>query len=235
MTTSDDGLDATTRAVRDAVAAACGAPVHLAPTDADGAHVWLVELRRAGAARGVAQDELRFAARYVVSFTRSDDPLDAHARLGRIVAALADHADWALDTDGIDTELWRAVGVPPRPAIAVLAPWRVERRKAVGPPALRLGVEVEGITSLRGAVVGIARGDGDTALRAPLAGASVRAPALGRSAITGRDGTFVLDGIRATGDITLHVAARGRQRTVRLDPAAAQPLEIEIDMDGATR
>jgi hypothetical protein len=160
------------------------------------------------------------------------------------VAALTRHPEWSLDTLGSDVrasasgstfDLWRALELKPRPAVVVGVPWLVTHEgPPLAPPAERLDVQLGPTRSLSGRVVGVGRAASGAAMRAPLPGARVAVPDLGKSTTTDHEGRFSLAGVVARDGFALHVAARGQRQVVRIDVADVEPLEIEFVFDGAT-
>jgi hypothetical protein len=248
-TTTPAELGATTRAVADWLGAAVGgAELHVAPSEADGVHVNLLAIQRAGAAHSAREGAVRFRLDYLVSCVDRAEPMAALDRLGRLVSALTRHPDWSLETLGSDVrasasgnwsmglELWRALGLAPRPAVLVGVPWVVAHEgPPPAPPAERLDLQLGPTRSLAGRVIGVGRGASGATLRAPLPGARVALPDLGKSTTTDHEGRFSLAGIVARDGFALHVAARGQRQVVRIDVADAEPLEIEFILDGVLR
>lgn len=253
-TTTPTELGAITRTVADWLGAVVGgAQVHVAPIEADGVHVLLVAIQRAGAAHSAREGAVRFRLDYLVSCVDKGDPLAALDRLGQLVAALTRHPEWSLDTLGAEVrssanglasgglasgglELWRALELKPRAAVLVGVPWIVTHEgPAPAPPAERLDVQLGATRSLSGRVVGVGRGAGGAPLRAPLSGARIAVPDLGKSTTTDHEGRFSLAGIVARDGFALHIAARGHRQVVRIDVADAEPLEIEFAFDGVMR
>jgi hypothetical protein len=124
----------------------------------------------------------------------------------------------------------------PRAAVLVGVPWLVTHEgPPAAPPAERLDVQLGPTRSLTGRVVGVGRGASGADLRAPLPGARVTVPDLGKSTTTDHEGRFSLAGIVARDGFALHIAARGQRQVVRIDVADVEPLEIEFVFDGVMR
>lgn len=124
------------------------------------------------------------------------------------------------DPAATTTHLWAALGVAPRPAV-VLRTRAVFSRDAALVPRVTSPLRVVGgpVLVLRGRLVG----PGEV----PLVGADVSVPAVGASARTAPDGSFVLAGV-PSGPLAVAVRAKGRSFDVDLD-AADSPHTVRCD------
>jgi hypothetical protein len=148
--------------------------------------------------------KLQPSLRYLVT-TRAGEPQDAHRLLGVLFYAALDNPDYEVELDRVDTELWSALGIAPRPAFILRLPlpheWTLPELPLVtqGPVT-----SITGLATLYGQVLG----PGDI----PLAGARVELANLNRWVTTGRRGRFALAGVPpAPAPKTVLITARGRE------------------------
>lgn len=169
----------------------------------------LHELQPAPAVRGPRGMPLRFAARCLVC-TDGPDPAVAADDLGRLVFAALDTPGWEVDFDAPAPACWSAWGTAPRPTFGLRAVMQRERPK-VAVPTVRapLTLTPSAVVRLQGIVVG--------PNELPLANARVELQALGRVALTGPDGRFVLDGVPVGGPLRVQVRARGAVQAYEID------------------
>lgn len=134
-----------------------GAAVTLAPpaNDSERATVglYLIEVApEAGTSQ--APRPLLVFLRYLVTVT-GPDPAEAHHRLGELMFAALEHADWEVERAGIDPRLWAALGVLPRPAFALRVPVRRPRPQRTAPLVRHpLSVQQERMHPVEGVLLG---------------------------------------------------------------------------------
>ena len=203
------------------------------PTDADaGVQVMLTDAGPYPMARGVFTD-VGLLCRYRL-FTSADDPRASHELLGRLLVAVADapvvdgaRLEFDADAEPLDPAWWVAVGVKPRPALAVRVKDRLSRdrepaRPVVGP--VRVDFPRTGV--LRGVVVG-ARG-------IPVTGATVTVPPFPAVYRTDARGRFETARLPLTDSGTrVEVRAKGQvQQTVVSDD---RPVTVVFEGLGGTK
>ena len=106
------------------------------------------------AARMPAPQPLQIYLRYLVT-TSGPDAIEAPGRLGELMFAAMNHANWEVEKGGNDPGLWTALGIPPQPAFRLRVPVRFARttRKA---PLVHSPLEIQGakMSPVHGVVVG---------------------------------------------------------------------------------
>ncbi|MFI6131655.1 carboxypeptidase-like regulatory domain-containing protein [Micromonospora sp. NPDC051141] len=197
-----------------------GEPVPVGPPRDDpagGLTVWPLELRpaRQTAAGGAAREPYRFVVRLLVS---GGGPAAVPA-LDRVLAAATDGGGRAeLVLAAGDPALWRAFGVPPRPALLLDVPARIDRAAPTAPPVRQpLRLRQLGMRTLDGRVVG-PQDQPLAAMRVELVGAA-------QATETDAAGRFRLVGVPHDPDaperpVRIRLVGRGRVHTAEFDPAA---------------
>lgn len=198
------------------------------PTDADDTlaiSLYLLELVDDPRRHNTGRPKLQPSLRYLVT-TRAGEPQDAHRLLGVLFYAALDHPEYEVELEPVDTQLWSAFGIAPRPAFILRLPlpheWKLPEL-----PLVSQGVStgMRELVTLYGRVLG----PGDT----PLARARVELPNLNRSAHTGPNGRFTLTGVPAAPAAkSLLIAARGREQlfTVKETGSEAAPEIFRFDI-----
>jgi hypothetical protein len=217
----------------DWVAALSDTPVSLMPPRGDdqedaGVSIYLLDFSQEPVPRGPRKPPLQLSLRYLIS-VGGHDVGRAHRELWRLLVdavVRSESDDWSVERDPPTLEVWRALGVAPRPSFLLRVQVRHEWEQA--PPARRVTQRViEGgpLRSLAGVVVG----PGAT----PLGGVMVDLPSLGQSVETDPKGRFVFPSVpggeyRPT---KLVVRAKGEARDFEVPgdaDAGAKPLVIEF-------
>ncbi|MCI4065780.1 carboxypeptidase-like regulatory domain-containing protein [Micromonospora sp. R77] len=204
---------------------AAGEPVPVGPPRDDpdgGLTVWPLELRPARQTRGSggAREPYRFVLRLLVCGTGPA----ALPRLDRVLAAAATAGEPELVLDAGDPALWRAFGVPPRPALLVDVPAQIARPAPAAPPVLQpLRLRQLELRTLDGRVVG--------PQQQPLAAMRVELVGTGTATHTDSAGRFRLVGVphdpAAPGrPLHLRLVGRGRTHLAELDPADPDPVIV---------
>jgi len=198
-------------------------PVTIAPppsADATaGVRIHLLSLAPVPAPRGAKRPPLELALRYLVT-TNADDEADAHRWLGVLAFDAMEARDWSVESEAIDTELWRAFEIAPRAAFVVRVPLRLARADREAPLVRKpLVVDMHSTTALAGTVTGPEN--------IPIAGASLEIPSLQLSTRTDRNGAFRFPQLPASSSITLIVRAKRQTRTLRA--STGEPLHIRIE------
>lgn len=223
-------IDAIDQRLKDWVVSAVGSvDVSLAmPTGRDrwaGVSLYLVDVTLKPAIHSSGASARHIALRYLVT-AWSDQPEDAHRLLGDLVFAAMDSADFEVEPSGASTELWQALGTPPRPSFMLVVPLK-KPRVVPDAPLVRLPVVVEAapVESFHGLVLG----PGDI----PLAGATVRLESLNLEARTDSAGRFLFHSIPGGSRPKSFIArAKGLQTSVTTSaqhPAASHPFVLRFD------
>ncbi|MGR6320440.1 carboxypeptidase regulatory-like domain-containing protein [Micromonospora soli] len=200
------------------LAGAAGAPVPVGPPRDDpdgGLTVWPLELRpaRQTVPSGAAREPYRFVVRLLVAGTGPD----ALPALDRVLAAAAAAGEPEVVLAAGDPELWRAFGVPPRPALLLDVPAQLARPLPAAPPVLQpLRLRQLAMRTLDGQVVG--------PQRQPLAAMRVEVVGTPYATETDHAGRFRLVGLPHDPEapdrpVRVRLVGRGRTLTADLDPA----------------
>ncbi|MEV4482608.1 carboxypeptidase-like regulatory domain-containing protein [Micromonospora coxensis] len=218
---TDDGrgpIEAATADLAAWLAGAAGAAVPVGPptdgTAGDGLTVWPLELRPARQTHGSAgRQAYRFQVRHLLA---AAGPA-ALPRLDRVLAAAVTAGEPEVLLEAGDPALWRAFGVPPRPALLIDVPVQVARATPVAPPVLRpLRLRQVGMRRLDGRVVG--------PQEQPLAAVRVELDGTPYATHTDAAGRFRLDGVPHDPEqpgrpVRLRLVGRGHTHTAEVDPA----------------
>jgi hypothetical protein len=190
-----------------------------------GVNLYLVELALKPLVRRRGRAALQLTLRYLVT-TWAEQPEEAHRLLGELVFAAMEASDFEVELTGGSTELWQALGTPPRPSFVLAVP--LERlRPAEDVPRVRqpVVVEVAPVESFHGLVLG----PGDL----PLAGARVRLESLGLETRTDGAGRFLFHAVPGGGRPKSLVAqAHGVESaasTTSQHPAAGDPFVLRFE------
>jgi hypothetical protein len=195
--------------------------------EAAGVNIYLLDLEQEPLPRGSKKPPLQVALRYLVT-VGDEDLAQAHRHLWKLLVDAAGRAEanhWTVEREPPPLELWRALGLTPRPSFVMRVQARHEWEQL--PPAKRVERrEFQGgpVRSLSGIVYA---SPGET----PVSGAVVDLPALGQSVETDRRGRFTFPAVPG-GDFRpkkIVVRARGHRQDVDVPAdAGAGPLMIEL-------
>jgi hypothetical protein len=229
-------------------------PSFAPPSDAeDGLAIslYLLEIADDPLRHSTGHPTIQPSLRYLVT-TRAGEPQDAHHLLGLLFYAAKKHPEFEVELEKVDTELWSAFGIAPRPAFILRLPlpdeWPTPQPEKAPPVTQELAPVAGELVPLYGLVVG----PNDT----PLASVRVEMivlwerpenPAhlqevplttnysqLERAAYTDRKGRFTLPGIQAAPAAkTLLVRARGQEQIfiVRETGAPEAPVVFPIRLE----
>lgn len=183
-------------------------------------YAYLFEIDRPQAAPSGRTPPLQLRLGYLVT-SSGPDPVDAHATLGKIIAAADSAGQYSLEFGASAAAAWSALNLPARASFVLRAIARQERSGAIAPPVHRVRVDTLPVEPLSGRVEA---SDGT-----PLVGATVEASGLGKSATTSADGRFVLEGVSRALDLRLLIRAKGI--TSEVLHAASGPTDAAIIVD----
>lgn len=187
-----------------------GVTVSLGPPEAQpsgrGVGLYLLELLQTSSISTTKPPPLQLTLRYLVT-TWSEQPEDAHEVLTCLFFAAMESKEFEVERTPPSIEIWRAFGVPPRPAFLLRAPLLQERPRT---PAklVRQPVRVELVT--RAAFHGKIVGPEDI----PISHCLVEVPALGLSTSTDREGCFSFPGLPSSRKTQFLLKARGREQSI---------------------
>lgn len=223
-----DEAHARLRAWADGVTAARSATHALPPAGpAPGVSVYLLDILHAPPVKTVRKPRLRATLRYLVSAWT--EPVEqGHRWLARLLQSAVQTEGFEVEAAGPPLELWRALGVPPRPGFVLRLPlWMDLEAPRVPLVSRELRIEVAPLRPLAGRLT--APGD------LPLAGALVEMPSLRLATRTDADGRFVFGAVPADRDAhDLRIVAKGREFAlggVRLSPEGTLEVELTIMED----
>jgi hypothetical protein len=193
-----------------------------------GINLYLLDFEQEPLPRGAAKPPLQVALRYLITVS-GDDTAEAHRQLWTLLVDAVGRAEpnsWAVEREAPPLELWRALGLAPRPSFVLRVQARHEWEQL--PPGRRVEKrEFKGgpVRTLSGVVFAP---PGQT----PVAGAVVDLPALGQTVETDGRGRFLFAAVPG-GDFRpkkLVVRARGIQQNVDVPAdAGIGPLVIELN------
>lgn len=154
------------------------------------------------------------------------DPLQAHQDVCDLAFAAMDSAAWQVDLDAGAGLPWAALGLAPRPALALRLTLR-RQTPVVQAPRVRHPLRVAALPMQ--VLAGQVLGPGEQ----PVAQARVSCPSAGRSTQTDHLGRFRLEGLPGGAPPALTVAARGvvQEFPSTALAAMAQPLVLRVDLD----
>jgi hypothetical protein len=184
--------------------------------------LWPLALLPDQALRTMGQpDSVRLRVRYLITSEGwgpgTDTPLDA------VLDAVVGGTAVQLTLEPVAAETWRALGVRPRAAVQVDVPVHIAR-KLPAPPLVRGPLQLDGAPLVR--LHGRVLGPGDV----PVPGVRVRAPDVGASAETDRNGGFALAGVPAAVPTRLLITGKGLHLTAEV-VATAQPVDLHCDFE----
>jgi hypothetical protein len=186
----------------------------------DGLSLWPLELRpqRQTRSGGSQREPFRFGVRYLLTASGPQ----ALRLLDKVLTAAALAGDPQFSLEAGDPALWRALGVPPRPAVLIEAPAQILHPEVHVSPVLQpLRITIIPRVLLTGRVVG----PGDVPL------AAMRVEVLGTSYKTETDaqGRFTIAGVPEAPEVRLRLVGRGQILTAQVDPTDAD-LVIKCDL-----
>lgn len=170
---------------------------------------------------------LGFRFRYLVT-TWAANLTKAQKFLGELVLSAMEESDYDVELSGVDTMLWHAFGIPPRPAFFLLVSVQKHRPTPLTP---RIQEPPRVQASLTAPLVGRVTGPGEL----PLMQARVEIPSLDQATHTDADGRFRFAALPT--DPTGHelwIHARGFVKTLTLEKRAdgkpSQPLLVQFEL-----
>jgi hypothetical protein len=185
--------------------------------------LYLFEMAELPPARGEARPPLQVRLGYLVT-TSGGDVAQAHKRLGTLLFAALKHPDWEVRYPGDSTEVWRAVGEPPRAGfiLSVLLRQPVEAEPA---PPVRFPLRVEGTGSR--AMEGLVLGPDDV----PISDAFVEIPSLALTTRSDVRGRFRFAAIPTSpAKQHLRVRAKAREFPFTVDSSKPSPFVLRLDL-----
>lgn len=190
--------------------------------DAKGQAVtYLLEVLRAPVARTDKRAPLQMSLRFLVCAWAAK-PEQANEILLRLAFAAMELDGCELEFEALPIQTWSTFGIAPRPSFVLRVPLVIARTDPRAKPVRSINLHGAPVTTVQGSVLG----PDDV----PIAGATVEAPSLHRSATTDRHGRFVLTGMSQTAQSRLVVNARGKRIEVspegEFDPS--KPLTIRL-------
>ncbi|WP_245601886.1 carboxypeptidase-like regulatory domain-containing protein [Hamadaea tsunoensis] len=203
---------------------AAGQPARLGAPDAGestGEHLTLtpLDLRTQRQTRGTgAREPYRFGVRYLLTASGEG----ALGLLDRVLAAAVAAGEPQIVLEAGDTALWRALGVPPRPAFFVDVPVQIAYEERTAPP-VRHPLQLRAIARLT--LAGRVLGPGDE----PLAAMRVEVVGTPLSTLTDAMGRFAVPGVPEAATVQLRLTGRGRVLLASVDPAE-KDLVITCDL-----
>lgn len=223
--TSDRGaVEAATGDLLLWVSETAGQQVRLGTPGDDGAlSLWPLELRpqRQIRSAAAAREPFRFTVRHLLAAGGAG----SLPQLDRILAAAVAAGEPDVLLEAGDPQLWRAFGVPPRPALLLDVPAQIAFAVPSAPPVRHpLRIQHVARRTLAGQVVG----PGDV----PLAAMRVEVAGTSHTTHTDAQGRFSVPGVPDTGEARLRLVGRGHVLTVVVDPAEAD-LVVHCDLPTA--
>jgi hypothetical protein len=172
-----------------------------------GIAVYLLDVSVDPPARSAKRPPLQVELRYLLT-AWDDQEEESHRLLGSLLFAALDNPDFQVEPNPVALEVWRGLGLAPRPSLVLRVPLRKVRPEKIAPPVrVPLVVRTSGLGRLAGRVVG----PGDL----PLMAADVELPSLHLRARTDPDGRFQFYGIPLSKSVnTVKVRAKGKEITV---------------------
>ena len=190
-----------------------------------GVSLYLIDLTLKPLVRRNGRSALQIGLRYLVT-TWAERPEEAHRLLGELVFAAMDATDFEVEANGAPTDLWLALGTPPRPSFMLVVPLEKARRVDDVPLVRRpVMVEASPVESFHGVVLG----PDDI----PLAGAHVRLDSLNLETSTDTRGRFLFHAVPGgSRPKSLTVRARGLETSATTSahhPAAGNPFVLRFE------
>jgi len=192
------------------------------PSPAKGVSLYLLEILHAPPVKTVRKPRLHATLRYLVS-AWTDPVEDGHRWLARMLQSAVQTEGFEVESAAPPLDLWRALGVPPRPGFVLRLPlWMELEAPRVSLVKRELRLEVAPLRPLQGRVT--APGD------LPLAGALVEMPSLRLATRTDADGRFAFGAVPADREAhDVRVVAKGREFALEeVRPTAEGTLLIEL-------
>jgi len=181
----------------------------------------LLDLLAAEPTQGPRRHPLQLLLRYLVT-VQAPDAAEEHALLGRTAFAALEHPKIQPEFTRIESELWRAFGVSPRPAFFLRAPVSMLDTTPLAPavsaaPEVRVGA----VVPLRGTLV--------TPGGRPISQATVMLPELRQATKTDERGGFVFPSVPPEPSVKrLKIRAKGKEQEVEAS-LSDLPLIVEFN------
>lgn len=171
------------------------------------ASLYLLELLDSPPPRTAKIAPLQLSARYLVTAWGSSE-LEGHEILGKLVFTAMADPEWQVELRPVSADMWRALGVPPRPSFWITVPLRQPRVERMAPPVRKpLVVNSSFVLPLHGIVLGPGN--------VPIPDALVELPSLGAHTRSDRNGRFRFTAVPTGGVATqLRVRAKGKEFSV---------------------
>jgi len=203
--------------------------------------LYLLEISNEPMARGSRKPPRRFVFRYLITAS-AEDLAQAHAWIWTLLREALQSSErsaslppatnegtfdpsWSVESDSLSPAFWTSLEAIPQPAFVVRVPVLIEREQKLAPRVKEVVLRAGPVTKLLGRVVG--------PKNVPLMGATVAFPALGLTASTKPDGSFVLMGVptkEMAQTMRLVVSAKGQSEEILLKGegrGAEEPLLIQ--------
>ena len=193
-------------------------------TSGKGVGLYLLEVVPSSPFSNLKPAPLQLTLKYLVT-AWSERFEEAHDALVRLLFAAMEDPELQVERTPPTTDLWRALGVLPQPALTVLVTLGRERpRSPVKLVTQPLRVELVARVAFHGQILG----PGEI----PLSDCSVEVPSLGLTTSSDREGRFAFAGVPSENVTHLVVSARGRQLAVDSKggyPDSKAPMLIRFD------
>jgi hypothetical protein len=183
----------------------------------------LFEVSDLPAARGIERAPLQVRLGYLVT-TGGSDVAAAHARLGSLLFAALQHADYDVRFPGDMAAYWAAAGVPPQLGFVLTVPLRQDLDADTAPPVTS-ALRVESVGAH--AFVGVVVGPGNVSI----ADAMVELPSLALATRTDPRGRFRFSAVPAgSAVLQIRVRAKAQEFPFTVDSSAPQPVTLKLDL-----
>jgi len=194
---------------------------------AAGVGLYLMELVQSPPPRTTRRPPLVMTLRYLIT-THAAKPEDAHEMLAQLVVAAFENPKFEVEQEPLPLSLWSALGIAPRPAFVLRAPFIHERPEKRAPLVKKpLIITHVPLISFGGQVLGPED--------IPLMNALVELPALELSTNTDSKGRFFFSAVPAApGPKHLRVRAKGQEFSINTEQAGSDndPLVIHLQLEG---
>jgi hypothetical protein len=184
-------------------------------------HAYLFDIDRPLAVSSGRLPPMLLRLGYIVTCSGPDVPA-AHAVLSKLIAAAETNAQFSLEFGPAVAAAWTALHVPARAGFVLRATASKERAGQIAPPVRGARLETVSLQPLSGRVTAK---DGT-----PLAGATIEASSIGRTATTDADGRFTLEGATNALDLSLRVRAKGSETEVTHAAHSTGDYTIAVDV-----